>query len=393
MNICHVIGLFSPEHGGPVVSCRNYALGQTRAGHEVRLYCLEGYPGLSPAVSVGGAVAQEVEPVAWPARIGRSGALRKRILAGRPADIYHLHGVWLRAMYYGYERANKDGRPYLIEVNGNLDPRELATKPWRKRLVRWWYQDRMLRKASCIHVNSAREARHVRGLGFRAPIAVIPAGFNFGEFDALARQAEGRRPTWAGALGDSRVLLYLSRIHPAKGIDDLLAVWPELERAFPEWALVIVGPGDRAAVESRKARMRAAGVSQRCHWVGMVSEIDRAWAYAHADLYVLPSHKENFGNTVQEALGYGTPVVTTRQTPWTELERWDCGWTCEDNPPSLGKALSAAMRLDAGRLAQKGQTGRRIIARDFSLENTISRQLEIYSWLLGGDEPACLWQG
>lgn len=391
--ICHVIGIFSPEHGGPAVSCRNYVMAQAERGFSVSLYTVEGYRHTSPAFRMAAPVRQRIGRVAWPEKLGASRALRQQITAASTVDIFHLHGIWLRAMYYGYEKAKRERRPYVIEINGALDPLELATKPWRKRLVRWWFQDRMLHEAPCIHVNSEREARHVRVLGFWAPIAIIPAGFNFDEFDALARQAEASPPIWAKDLTGRRVLLYLSRIHPAKGIDDLLSAWPQVAREFPEWDLVVVGPGDVAGVETRKVRIKAAGMASRCHWIGMVSDVDRAWAFSHANLYVLPSHKENFGNTVQEALGYGTPVVTTRQTPWTELETLGCGWVCDDNPDSLGETLSRALRSSLAELRQMGGKGREIIARDFSLESVVDRQLGVYSWLLGGQKPDCIWAG
>jgi glycosyltransferase involved in cell wall biosynthesis len=294
-------------------------------------------------------------------------------------------------MYYGYEKAEMCNRPYLIEINGALDPLELATKPWRKRMARFLFQDKMLRKAPCIHVCSCREVEHVRAVGFQAPIAVIPAGFNVAEFDALVMHGRTATPSWAGPLQGRRILLYLARIHKAKGIDDLLSAWTDLAPAFPGWDLLIVGPGRAAEVEGRRERMRRAGLQRRCIWTGMVSDLDRAWAYTHADLYVLPSHKENFGNTIQEALGCGTPVLTTGQTPWTDLEEKDCGWVCADNAKALKEKLGWVLSMPADELTAKGRKGREMVLRDFSLESVIDRQLEVYSWLQGGPVPSCMW--
>ena len=352
---------------------------------------LEGYPNTSAAVRLPPPVNQVVARVERPAKLGGSRDLRAIVQREAAADVYHLHGIWLRAMFYGYEKARREKRPYLIEINGTLDPLELASKPWRKRLIRWWYQDRMLREAGCIHVNSVREAEHVRALGFKTPIMVIPAGFNTVEFDALQGQAELNRPRWAAKLAGRRILLYLSRIHPAKGIDDLLVAWSRLAPKFGDWDLLVIGPGEVGAIDKRTVRCHSMGIAERCHWTGLVSDVDRAWAYANADVYVLPSHKENFGNTVQEALGSGTPVVTTDQTPWLDLEQWGCGWICHDDPGSLEQALRKALAESPQELAAQGQIGRKIILRDFSLERVVDDQLATYAWLNGGPKPNCLW--
>jgi glycosyltransferase involved in cell wall biosynthesis len=387
LKIDHFIGIFSPEHGGPVVSCRNYVMGQARRGCDVTLFTLEGYPRTSSAVRLLPPVKQRVARVEWPEKLGASRGLRRMARQSPTADVYHLHGIWLRAMFYGYQESRVRARPYLIEINGALDPLELAAKPWRKRLIRSWFQDRMLREAACLHVNSKREAGHLRDLGFAGPLAIIPAGFNREEFDALGEKAEQIVPPWAGALAGRRVLLYLARIHPAKGIDDLLTSWCELARQFPEWDLLIVGPGEKSEIEERTARMAVAGVADRCHWVGMVSDIERAWAYRRADLYVLPSHKENFGNTVQEALGSGTAVLTTKATPWGELEAWGCGWLCDDNAESLGRALGVSLAETTESLKQRGAIGRRRILDDFSLDEVVTQQIAVYSWMAGGVRP------
>ncbi len=373
------------------MSCRNYAIGQASLGNDVRVYTLQGYPNTTNAVRLPSPVIQIVKSVDRPVRLGCSKALRTALRMDSDADVYHLHGIWLRAMYYGYEKARRKHRPYLIEINGALDPLELATKPWRKRFARWWFQDRMLRDAYCIHVNSTREAEHVRALGFTKPIVVIPAGFNAVEFDELRKQSELIRPDWAQRLAGRRILLYLSRIHPAKGIDELLQAWSLLAAKFEEWDLLVVGPGDVGEIERRKVECYTTGIADRCHFTGLVSDVDRAWAYANAELYVLPSHKENFGNTVQEALGSETPVVTTKQTPWTDLEKWGCGWVCADTVESIVRTLECALAESASELEAKGKIGRSIILKNFSLTQVVNEQMDVYAWLNGGPKPDCLW--
>jgi glycosyltransferase involved in cell wall biosynthesis len=393
MKIDHFISWFAPEFGGPVVSLRNYVIAQAQRNHQVRVYTLDGYRGASSVMSLPSFIKMSVHSVDWPSRLGGSRVLRRTVEESEPADVYHLHGIWHRAQYYAYRKARREKRPYLIEVNGALDPLELANKPWRKRLVRSWFQDEMLHNASCIHVNSLREAKHLRELGFQTPIVVIPAGFNQSEFLALQERSKEIIPAWAEGLAGRNIILYLARIHPAKGIKDLLLAWSTLAIQNPGWTLVVVGPGDQHEVDSGKAFCRKAGIQEQTVWAGLVSDIERAWAYCRADFYVLPSHKENFGNTVQEALGYGTPVLTTRSTPWLELEQWQSGWLCDDNAISLVQALKKILELSPETRRRMGEAGRKVVSERFGLDYVADQQIATYEWLHGGPAPACLWKG
>ena len=366
-------------------------MAQAQRGHKVSVYTLDGYPGSSAVMHLPPEVKLHVHPVGWPSRFGVSRALQRDVESNDAADVYHLHGIWHRAQYYAYKKAKREKRPYLIEVNGALDPLELANKPWRKRFVRSWFQDRMMREASCIHVNSLREAHHLRELGFKAPIVIIPAGFNEAEFHGLQERSKAAAPAWAAGLEGRNVLLYLARIHPAKGIGELLQAWSSLAAQNPGWTLVVVGPGDQHEVDSGKAFCRKAGIEGQCVWAGLVSDIERAWAYCRADFYVLPSHKENFGNTVQEALGYGTPVLTTRSTPWIELEQWQSGWLCDDNAASLTNALQKILGLSPEIRRKMGESGNKVMFERFSLDYVAEQQIATYGWLRGGPPPACLW--
>ena len=386
MKITHVIGIFSPEHGGPVVSLTNYVAGQVAAGLTVRVRTIEGYPDVSPAIRLPAPVDQRVFPVGWPAKMGRSAALSQQMAREDSPDIYHLHGAWLRVMYYGYREANRRKKPYLVQVNGSYQPYDLRRKPWRKRLFRLWFQDRIFHEATCLHVNSLKEALELKQMGFKRPMVVIPAGFHVAEAkkNLALLPAAGVWPE----LEDRPFFLYLARVHPNKGIGLLLEAWAQLAKEFPEHKLVIVGTGEPDYVAQYRLQAKRSGIGDRCLWKGYVSDLEKTWAYAHASFYCLPSFTENFGNTVQEALGFGTPVLTTTETPWTELERLGCGWIAEPTTASLGTKLAAALRTTEKERRTMGELGRLYIEQEFSLDSVIAKQVATYQWLLGGPAPS-----
>ena len=384
LHITHIQGIFSPEHGGPTYSLANYCLGQAALGHQVSLRVLEGYSHTSPAVRLPPPVDMAVEPVDRPARLGGSTALRRRLRADPTPDLYHLHGAWLRAMHYGAVEARRRRRPYVVELMGMYEPWPLRQKWLVKRLSRLWYQDDLLRRAACLHVNSPDEAQALRRLGFRTPIAVIPVGVDTAAADEPAAWDGGSPyPDLAG----QPFVLYLARIHSKKGIELLLHSWAAVVRAFPDHRLVVAGSGEADYVARCRQAIHALGLEDRCRWLGPVDDAAKRWLFQHAALYVLPSYSENFGNTVAESLANGTPVLTTSQTPWTHLAAEGCGWIAEATVGSLGERLTEALRTGAEERQQMGNVGRDLVARRYSLASVVRQIDQVYAWLLGGDRP------
>ena len=384
LRITHVQGIFSPEHGGPTYSLANYCRGQAARGHRVSLRVLEGYPQTSSAVRLTPPIDQTVDPVDAPARLGGSAALRHRLRADPTPDMYHLHGAWLRAMHYGAREARHRRRPYVVELMGMYEPWPLRQKWLVKRLSRLWYQDGLLRQAGCLHTNSRNEARELRALGFRAPIAVVPVGVDM-EPVRQSMHASGD-PLPPEAAGHPFVL-YLARIHAKKGVELLLRAWADVTREFPDHRLVVAGAGEEDYVAGCRHQIEGLGLRDRCCWLGPVDDTVKAWLFQHADLYVLPSFSENFGNTVAEALAHGTPVLTTSHTPWTHLPDEGCGWIAEASVDSLRRGLLSALGVNASERQRMGTLGRVLVEKRYSLGSVVNQIDRVYRWLLGGEKP------
>ena len=185
-------------------------------------------------------------------------------------------------------------------------------------------------------------------------------------------------------------MLYLGRIHPVKGIDLLLRAWGELHGRKPDWRLVIIGQGE--AQHEREVRELAAALSlERVQFVGALYGEAKSSAYFNADVFVLPSHSENFGMAVAEALAHGCPAIVSRGAPWSGIERERCGWWVRHDGSELVAALDAAMSLSPERLAEMGRRGRAWMERDFGWDSVAGRMEASYKWLLGaGTMPDCV---
>lgn len=258
-------------------------------------------------------------------------------LAALSPEIVHFHGLWQR----NYPRigawCRERGTPYVVSPHGMLEPWAFKHKWWKK----WPYyaaaERPFLRRAACVLATSAEEARNLRPLVGGAPTEVIRLAIRTQAAPdyAAARQALG----WPEG---QRVLVFLSRIHEKKGLHLLIDALEQLEGASPErLRLAIVGDGETAYVEAMRAR--AERLRPRCtvEWVGPVWS-EKKWRYLQgADLFCLPTFSENFGLVVLESCLVGTPVLTTRETPWTMLEAWGAGLITMPRVQDVREALGA----------------------------------------------------
>jgi len=229
-----------------------------------------------------------------------------------------------------------------------------------------------VRDAVAFHATSEQEYRDLRKLGFKQPVAVLPNGI-----DVPDLKPKMPKPV--------KQLLFLGRIHPIKGIDNLLKAWAVVQGRFADWQLTIAGPDNGGYLGKMKNLAGQLGL-ERCEFVGPLYGRDKWQAYAQADLYVLPTHTENFGITVAEALAAGTPVITTTGAPWQGLEREEAGWWIDIGVDPMVTALQQALGMAPEILEKRGLRGRNWMIRDFSWEKIARNMAEFYSWTINGGE-------
>jgi glycosyltransferase involved in cell wall biosynthesis len=184
-------------------------------------------------------------------------------------------------------------------------------------------------------------------------------------------------------------MLFLSRIHPKKGLPMLIDAW---ETVRPEgWRLVIAGPSERGHRAEIEAKIEASGLSENLEVIGPVENHEKWEIYRKSDVFVLPTHSENFGVVVAEALASGIPAITTTGAPWEILEKHDCGWWVEPTVGALTEAISdSVQRTDEERLAM-GKRGRQLVTQKYSWSSVSSRLQRAYHWVLeGGTRPSCV---
>jgi glycosyltransferase involved in cell wall biosynthesis len=325
LRILHVARSIDPRSGGTYEGARCLAASQLASGHTVETVTLDA-PGLAHAMP---GAAHLVGPGAG--SYGRTTAL-DRWLDDNLArfGVVVVHGLW---QYHGFaarKACRKAGVPYAVFPHGMLDPWFKRTYPL-KHLKKWlywpWGEYRVLRDAAAV-LFTAEEERQAARRSFwlyRAREEVVGFGTEPPPEDPAAQREAflARFPDLRG----KRLLLFLGRVHPKKGVDTLM-------RAFAAHGgglhLVMAGPdpdGMQPALEQL-----AGSAASRITWTGMIQGAEKWGAFRCADAFILPSHQENFGVAVAEALACGVPVLISRRVNiWREIEQAGAGWTAEDD--------------------------------------------------------------
>ena len=372
MNIVHVVPHIDQEAAGPSYSVPRLCQSLVVCGNEVELTCLAArgdIPGL----------VLDLHPQ-WPifSRFAVSTSLACAL--GRKAqvvDVVHNHSLWSMAnVAAGWVVPGKRAK-LVTSPRGTLSAYALGRSRWLKRLL-WPAQRRAMTHADMLHATSEVELQEIRSQGLTIPVVVLPNGIDL----PILPLSCDKRST------DLRTLLYLGRIHPIKGLDRLLRAWAQVQARHPEWRLLIAGRGEAAHVQQVKAIAEKLAL-QRVSFPGALYGAAKAQAYFGADLFVLPTHSENFGMVVAEALAHGCPAVVSRSAPWAGLEAEGCGWWVDNSVESLVVALDAAMQMPQKQLASMGLKGRVWMERDYGWTAIGQKMDTAYRWLVhGGERPA-----
>jgi glycosyltransferase involved in cell wall biosynthesis len=287
------------------------------------------------------------------------------------AVLLHDHGQWLPLNRYSTIAARLYGLKRIVSPRGMLSPWALRHKGLRKKAAWLLFGRSGFLSASALHATSQQEADEFRALGARQPIALIPNGVDLQDID-FAPPAK------------TKTMLFLSRLHPKKGVAELVAAWRAVRPAG--WRLVLAGPDEARMLDSLRL-VPADAIS----YVGEVDGDEKWRLLQSAAVTVLPSYSENFGVVVAESLMAGTPVIATHGTPWRSLEEYNCGWWIPMTADAISTTIRTATSTDLEMLAAMGRRGREHAIACFTWPAIGPQMAMVYRWLAGSDAlPNCI---
>jgi glycosyltransferase involved in cell wall biosynthesis len=293
-----------------------------------------------------------------------------RGFAPQMVRLLHDNGLWGYNNYAAARFAARKRIPLVISPHGMLEPWALTAKSVRKHIALALFQRTVLDSAALLMVTADSEYESVRRAGFAQPVAIVPLGVTL---PATMARHDGA--------ADVRTCVFLSRIHPKKGLLALIEAWHRTRR--PGWRFIIAGPDEDGHLGQVIEALRDFGVQDQFEIRAVVEGAAKRELFESADVFVLPTFSENFGVVVAEAMSYGIPVLTTRGAPWAVLERINAGWWVEPGVDGLADGLRRVLATTVQERARMGRAGRAYAAQNLGWDLAGRMTHEAYSWILG----------
>lgn len=318
-------------------------------------------------------------------------------------ELLHLQHLWMYPSVAVHRWHRRTGRPYLVTANGMLEPWTLSRSKWIKRAAALCYENRMLRSAASLQANTEKEAADFRAYGLRNPICLIPNGVALPEVSS----SEPLRQRSGGP----RVLLFLGRLHPKKGLVNALRAWAEVMgeevrgTGREAWQFVIAGWDQGGHGDELKALCRELGLDYSDNPSGNSDSASPAPVIFNgpafgkekdalmrkAEAFILPSFSEGLPMAVLEAWAYGIPVLMTDHCNLPEGFAAGAAIRIGTEVPGIAGGLRELFQGSPGDLEAMGGAGRTLVEEQFTWPKVAAQMKEVYEWMLGGGtRPGCL---
>lgn len=376
MKVNHTISSIDKSTGGPARSVTHLLFSMMNENVSLKIE-LETIESKNPIISK---FAKSNSSIRFHSsnKIGYSKSLKQQLLKS-DVQLFHGHGLWQASIHQMAKIAFSRNIPYIITPRGMLESWSLEQGKIKKKIALKIYQYKDLQNAMCLHATAPMEVDSIRALGLKNPVAMIPNGVNIEDFPRNFPEKENT----------PRKILFLSRIHPKKGIELLIEAWSKLDaRIKNNWIINVVGNGDAAYISELKIKIKMANLDSQILIKPPVFGEEKIELFRESSLFVLPTYSENFGIVIAEALASYTPVITTKGTPWEELNITNSGWWIDIGVEPLMAALVDAMQINDEALKIKGENGRSLIERKYSMESVAKQMIQLYDWILNKkDKP------
>lgn len=286
----------------------------------------------------------------------------RTFLENEKPDIVHINGIWSPQNWAFQKVAQELNIKVVMSPHGMLEPWIVQHNPLKKKIALFLFQNKAIRKANHIHATAQMEKDSIRKLGFVNKITIIPNGIDLSEIK-VSKDHYG-----------THKMVFLSRIHPKKGIEILLEAWRNCDTKG--WTLEIAGNGNATYIENLR---QSAQDLNNVHFVGALYQ-EAKWNFLRsADVMVLPTYSENFGIVVAEALAVGVPVITTTGTPWQDLENYKCGWWIDLSVMNLKSALIKVFNTPILSLEKMGLNGQKLVKDKYDIRAIGKNMVELYN--------------
>jgi glycosyltransferase involved in cell wall biosynthesis len=369
MRILNVISTVDPTHGGPIEGLKQLSRVLEANGHSVEIASLDDpqapfvkecpvpVHALGPGKGVFGFTPHFVP---W---------LRSH---HSDYDVVLVRGVWQYGGLATRKALRKTGTPYFVFTHGMLDPWFKKTYPLKhlKKVVYWLFSEyKVLHDAKGVCF-TCDEERVLARESFR-PYKVKEIVVRYGTAGPDDRPAEQRAAFLKRfpQLSDKRVFLFISRIHAKKGCDLLIEAFAQIAAQDLNLHLVMAGPDQTGWQTELEELARKLGIAERITWTGMLAGDEKWGAFRCAEVFALPSHQENFGIVVAEALACSVPVlISDKVNIWREIDAGGAGYVAPDTLEGTTQLLEKWMEIPAVKREAMRRKALECFRRNFEIQ-------------------------
>jgi glycosyltransferase involved in cell wall biosynthesis len=380
MRIAVIVADIGPSAGGLYYSVHALSRGVAKAGDTVEVFAMGTYS--SAVFEHWAPLKPQTFPVVGPQAYKYAPNMCASLESFRP-DVIHVHGLWMYSSWVALKFANKLNCPLILSPRGMLDGWALQNSAWKKKIMSLLQENRFLRRVDCFHALNQSEMDSIRALGYQQSICVIPNGTYLLSDSEVASREEDK---------SKKRLIFIGRIHPKKGIPNLLEAWAKLQKAnasaLKEWVLEIYGWDDGNHLEGYLKLADELEICETVTWPGSVYGADKAEVLREAHAFILPSFSEGLPMSVVEAWAYGLPVIMTPECNLPEGFSAGAAIRVSTAIEDISTGLLELVSMDPSAYSEMSQAARRLAEASFSWDEQVRRLAEVYRWVLRrGEKP------
>lgn len=390
MRLLRILPSLDPRGGGPMEGARNIDSCLASKGVHVEVLTLDS-PDAGDFLHLYPATVHALGPSKW--GFGYNSRLVPWLREhGSVFDAVIVDGLWQYHGFGTWRALAGSSTPYFVLPHGMLDPWFKYKYPL-KHLKKWlywpWAEYRLLRDARAVVFTCDEERRLARDSFWLYRCNEVVTSYGTKSPPSNAQELTGAFLQKHPELSGKRLLLFLSRIHEKKGCDLLLEAFARFADRDPTLHLVMAGPDQTGWVATLQQQANALGVAHRITWPGMLTGNDKWGAFHAAEVFCLPSHQENFGIVVAEALGCGKPVlISNKVNIWREIEGDRAGIVNDDTLEGTVAGLAAWLAMTPEQQEDMRLAARNCFEQRFQIEQVAESLIRIISEHVGPNTSA-----
>jgi glycosyltransferase involved in cell wall biosynthesis len=296
-------------------------------------------------------------------------------------DIVHTNAIFSYPVLAAHWACQSRKVPYIATPHGMMEPWALAYKAWKKKLYFTFLEKTSLQKANALQMTASTEAIHIKSLGLQNPLVFVPNGIHSTDFDSLPNPdifyqkfPETR---------NQKLIIFLGRIDPKKGLDLLAPAFAKAHTKFPESHLIVAGPDNTGFLPTAENYFTEAGCRNAVTFTGMLTGDMKYAALAAANIYVAPSYSEGFSMSVLEGMAAGLPCVITTGCNFPEAAAAEVASVVDINADDIADALIQLLQ-DTDEAKKMGDRAREFILENYTWDRVASKMVSVYKDIING---------